>query len=52
MKTKTVILIIVFAVVLLVVAGFIIFKDKIFLVYDKDGMIYEQQTENEQTGVE
>ncbi|MBQ7962268.1 MAG: hypothetical protein IJ289_06670 [Clostridia bacterium] len=52
MKIKTVILIVIIAVVLLVVAGLIIFKDKIFLAYDKDGMIYEQPTETEQMGDE
>lgn len=52
MKTKTVVLIVIIAVVLLVVAGLIIFKDKIFLAYDKDGMIYEQQSGTEQMGDE
>ena len=44
--------IVIIAFFLLVVAGLIIFKDKIFLAYDKDGMIYEQLTETEQIGDE
>ena len=51
MKVK-VILITIIAVVLIAIAVFVIFRDKLFQVYDKDGMIYSQTTDTWQTGDE
>ena len=53
MKPKTtIILLIILTVAAVVITGLVIFKDKIFFVYDKDGMIYSETTENGQTGDE